>query len=157
MKSANAYSESSDGDKRAIDEEEVLGFQANLLLDLPLYTSLTLRVPGFSEEVVWTTRVLETPRQPSEQIWFDKEEMRALISASESERAWPNDFKEWCWMKRESPDFILNPEITLSGAQPTTDRNWDVGKVLKWLELDFVSVHVSHPIEKEDGSVAKAA
>ncbi len=157
MKSANCCSKPCNRDKYSIDEKEVLGFPAQFLLDLPLDTTLILRVPGFSEQIIWTTRVLERPRLPSEQICFDKEELRALITASESERAWPKEFREWCWMKRESPDFELNHEIALSEAQPTTDRNWRVDQILERLELDLVSATVSDLKEKKDGAVAKAA
>lgn len=157
MKSGNIVSGSSDSHELSVDIEEVLGFQARFLLDLPLATSLIVRTPDSLEEIVWTTRVLEKPRQPSGKIWFDKEEVRALISASESERAWPNDFREWCWMKRESPDFVVDSEIALSGAKPTTHLDWNVGRILSWLALELVSATVSRAIDSENGSVAKAA
>lgn len=154
MKCTNSCLEPSDDDEYSNDKEEVLGFRARFLLDLPLNTSLILRFPGFSEQVVWTTRVLEQPRLPSEQIWFDREEVRALISAAESERAWPSDLREWCWMKRESPDFILNHEIAHSKAQPMTDQKWTVGQILEWLELDLVSITLGRTIETDNVSVA---
>jgi len=157
MKCANTCLEPSDGDNYSIDKEEVLDFRARFLLDLPLSTSLVLRVPGFTEQIIWTTRVLEQPRLPSERIWFDREEVRALISASESERAWPGDLRVWCWMKRENPDFLLNLETAHSGAQPTTERNWNVGQILDWLELELVSITLCRKVEGDDGSVAKAA
>ena len=144
MNGANICSGPSDGCRYLVEKAEVLGFRASFLLDLTLNTSLVLRVPGFAEEIVWTTRVMENPRPPSEQIWFDKQEVSALISAAESERARSNDFREWCWMKRESPDFILNHEIALSGAQPMTGRNWNVDQVLKSLELDLANICTKH-------------
>ncbi|MBN1654810.1 MAG: hypothetical protein JXA30_13645 [Deltaproteobacteria bacterium] len=157
MKSAETTLDAVVGDQRSSEKREVLDFPARLLIDLPLETTLVLRVPAVAEDVVWTTRTLEEPRKISKSIVFDREEVLALIVASEAERTWPRDLVDWCWMKRECPDFFIDMATALCGAKPSDDRCWKVERILEWLDVDLVSITVSERFETENQSVARAA
>jgi hypothetical protein len=144
-------------DQRHGDLEEVLQFPARFLLDLPLKTVLTLRHQSVEAMVFWTTFSVEKPRSADPPIIFDKDELLALISASEAEKTWPKDLTIWCWLKQENPDFKLDQEIALCRARPDKRQHWDLRRLLNWFNLDLVSIEIVDSFNGRGESVRRAA
>jgi hypothetical protein len=144
-------------DRHRRDMEEVLQFPARFLLDLPLKTILTLRHQNVEDMVLWTNFSLKKPRLTDPPIVFDKEELLALISASEAERTRPEDLTTWCWMKQETPNFILDEDIALGGTRPDRKQYWKLKQLLNWFNLDLVSIEIVDSIDQRGESVQRAA
>jgi hypothetical protein len=144
-------------DQHRRDVEEVLQFPARFLLDLPLKTILTLRHQNVEDMVLWTNFSVKKPRLTDPPIVFDKEELLALISASEADRMRPEDLTTWCWMKQETPEFVLDEDIALGGTRLDRKQYWKLKQLLKWLNLSLTSVEIAESFDRRGESVQRAA
>jgi hypothetical protein len=157
MTSSETKSGTSIPDQRHRDLEEILQFPARFLLDLPRKTILTLRHQTVEFPVIWTTFSVKKPRPADRTIVFDREELLALISASEAEKTRPKDLSIWCWLKQENPEFVLNEEIALCGVRVEKQRHWELRRLLNLFNLDLISLEIVDSVNGRGESVRRAA
>lgn len=137
--------------------KEILGFPANLLIELPIPTYFTLGIPGVDGEFVWSTASREALSDSSTEPVFDKSEVAALIAAAESERAWDTDLAAWVAAKRDDPGFRIDLETALERTAPVADQGWSVGRVLRWYGCELREVEIAPPSKERDDGFDAAA
>ena len=112
--------------------EELRGFPALLLPELPFEVRILVQARGIASEVVLGGA---TPGDP---IGFNGAELRALAVGAQAERVWPADFRGYCLHKRQDPSFHVTEALVLAGAQPEAGPAWSLARVLDWLDLEQV-------------------
>ncbi len=127
---------------------DVEAFPAHLLAALPLATTLLLHVPGVDGRpiaIATSEDALEVARA-SGLVAFDAEEWRVLVSATESDRVWPADFRAAIERKAlvAEPDapWHLDEATAFGDARPDPSAGWSVGRVLARLGARLVGVEV---------------
>jgi hypothetical protein len=128
-----------------IGRRELLGFPAALLRDLPLEVRFGVQARGLSGVIHIASRpyaVGDMAQRATEPLWFDGDELRALAIAAQAERVWGTDLKGFCLRKLHEPDFRVTEPIALAGAQPDAAPLWSLGEVLRWLELELISIEI---------------
>jgi hypothetical protein len=75
-------------------------------------------------------------------VVFDAEEWVALVVATEADRVWAADFRTFCERKRAEPAWRLELPEALAGGQPDPAERWDLGRVLRRLAADVLSVEL---------------
>jgi hypothetical protein len=133
---------------------EVRAFPAELLGSLPVPVSFVLQGLGMSAAIVWTTEPAPSCRDG---IVFDADELRALVVGVQGERLWPADLKGFCLRKLHDPSFRVNELLALGGAQPSTGAPWSLGRVLRWFDLELVSIGFATASREANAQAANAA
>jgi hypothetical protein len=122
-------------------EREVEALPADALADLPLPTTLYLQVPGRDGPIaVATSRERADAEREAHRTVLGPEEWSALVTAVESDRLWPADFRDFCARKAADPSWVLDLETALAGARRDPPRHWTVGKVLSRIGARLVHV-----------------
>lgn len=121
-------------------QTEVLAFPAQLLGALPVASRFVLQGLGFSLRIVWSTESVPASRDG---VVFDADEVRALATGVQAERLWAADLKGFCLRKLHDPSFRVTELLALGGAQPSTDRLWSLGRVLRWLDLELTRIELA--------------
>ena len=130
--------------------QEILGFPAHLLAQLPLPVALWLEVPGAPVPVCFTTAASPaddsahgTP-SAAEAVFFHREELTALVVAAEAGRLWRKDLLGLCFEKWRRPALRVTATDTLAGARPGPDAEpWSLGQVLAALGASLASVELA--------------
>ena len=139
---------------------EVEAFPAHLLAALPLATTLLLHVPGVEGRpvaVATSQGALDVARAAG-LLAFDADEWRVLVSATESDRLWPADFRAVIVGKSlagrgascaegdpaadAAADARLDAAAAFGDARPDPVAGWSVGRVLARLGARLVGVEL---------------
>jgi hypothetical protein len=119
--------------------EELLAFPAQHLNGLPVSVRIDLQATGINQPIHWASEPIAVP---TDGVFFDADEVRAIAIGVQSERLWPSDFKGFCLLKRHDPSVRVTEALALGGAQPDRGAPWSLGRVLRWLELELVDVEL---------------
>lgn len=97
---------------------EVLITAVRHLAELPVPTSLVLRVAGVEVPVVWTSsRERYTAAQAAGEVAFSPVEYEAVAGGVEAERAHAGDLLLWCARKLRDRAWRLSPRVALAGGR----------------------------------------
>ena len=118
---------------------EALALPAILLARLPAPPRLGLHVPGLTG-VVRVDPIGEDDDGDPDDVVFDADEWAALVVATEADRVWPADFRTFCGRKRAEPEWRLELPEALAGGQPDRRESWDLGRVLRRLGANVLSL-----------------
>jgi hypothetical protein len=122
-----------------VAESEVSQLPAWLLESLPRAATLFLRVPGHEGVVaIATSRERAEAERRSAAVVLDPCEWSAIVTAAESDRVWPSDFRALCARKASSREWTIDLETALAGARADGSRGWTVGRVLERLGAQLV-------------------
>lgn len=144
---------------------DLLELPAQLVPDLPLGFTLTLEIDGAPARVQLSTELhLDAGDSLAEVIMFDREELRALIVATQADRMWRKDLLGVCFDKWRKPDHRLTLEAALAGANPDrAEASGSFARVLARLGATVVSIEladdVAPPLERNgrNGRLSRAA
>lgn len=122
---------------------ELLALPARLVPELPLAFTLSLSIEGAPTRVQFTTELhLDAGDSLADVIVFDREELRALFAAVQTDRIWRKDLLGVCFDKWRKPDHRLTLEHALSGANPD-EQDWSLGRVLARLGATVDSIELA--------------
>lgn len=125
--------------------QEILGLPVRQLAELPIPSTLTLRIAGFSRPVVVTVSG-RRHRTLTADGWavFAPGELSLLVAALEAQRALPADVLEWCKKKLEIPGgWRLTSEAAFGrGVPSSTASGWTFGRLLDELAGRIVAIEL---------------
>ena len=124
--------------------QELLGFPARYLPELPIKVRIRVQAVGLHREIELTSGSAEARRG---ELLFGASELRALALGAEAERLFPSDVKGYCLLKLHDPKFAVTEELTLGGVEPLADPGWTLARVLRALELELRAVELEAPTE----------
>lgn len=119
--------------------QELLGFPARYLAELPVKVRLRVQASGLHREIEITTGRVEV--RPGA-LQLSGTELRALALGVEAERLFPSDVKGYCLLKLHDPAFEISEDLALGGVEPTPGPGWPLARVLAALELELRSVEL---------------
>jgi hypothetical protein len=125
-------------EQRAL-QQEVLGFPAQLLPELPVKVRIRVQASGLHREIEITTGRVEV--RPGA-LQLSGSELRALALGAEAERLFPSDLKGYCLLKLHDPAFEISEDLALGGVEPPPGPGWPLARVLAALELELRSVEI---------------
>lgn len=122
--------------------DELSGFGARLLTDLPLATTLVCRRRlGNGQLVVTTSRAVYEAAKRNRVPVFAGSELWALVLAAEHERGSPVALEMWCAQKVADPAWRLTAEVALGEVCGTfLPRGWSLGMALRTFGAELVEV-----------------
>lgn len=126
--------------------QELLGFPARYLSELPIKVRIRVQTVGLHREIELTSGPVQARRG---ELLFGGSELRALALGAEAERLFPSDVKGYCLLKLHDPQFAVTEELTLGGVEPLADPGWPLQRVLRALELELRGVELEPPTEAE--------
>jgi hypothetical protein len=137
---------------------ELIELPARLIPDLPLGFTLTLEIEGAPAQVQFSTELhLDAGDSLADVIVFDREELRALIVATQSDRFWRKDLLGVCFDKWRKPEHRLSLEAALAGANAdAAEASGSLGRVLARLGATVVSIELADDIAPM-GQMSRAA
>jgi hypothetical protein len=140
---------------------ELLNMDAVLVPDLPVPVTMWLTIEGAPARVQLTTleraapdagelEPWEEPRLPvlADVIVFDREELRALVTAVQADRVWRKDLLAACFDKWRRPEHRLTLREALAGANEDAN-DWSLARVLARVGATVEAVEIGVPSAEE--------
>jgi len=122
--------------------EEVLGFSAHLLAQLPLPTTLVIEVEWWNTPVIFV--VNDRARDPIDGCpVFDGKEFAAIVKGVENDRVWSTDLRQWCNVKKRDPGWRVKESEVMGGVVNPDFLGWTLDRVLKRIEAKLLSLEVA--------------
>jgi hypothetical protein len=122
--------------------QELLGFPARYLAELPIKVRIRVQASGLHREIEINTGRVE-PRPGALQL--SGTELRALALGAEAERLFPSDVKGYCLLKLHDPGFEISEDLALGGVEPVPGPGWPLARVLAALELELRGAEIEEP------------
>ena len=120
--------------------QELLGFPARYLPDLPIKVRIRVQCAGLHREIELCSGPVEARRGA---LVFGGDELLALALGAEAERLFPADLKGYCLLKLHDAAFEVTDELTLGGVEPLADPGWSLARVLRALDLELRSIEIA--------------
>jgi len=122
--------------------EEILGFPAHRLPQLPLRTILVIEAEWWDTVVIF---VVNGKIDVQSRAWpvFDGEEFASIVKGVENDRVWSTDLRGWCNLKRRDPGWRVKEKEVMGGVVQPDPPGWTLKRVLKRIEAKLLSLEVA--------------
>ncbi|MDH5675141.1 MAG: hypothetical protein OEZ06_23650 [Myxococcales bacterium] len=122
--------------------EELRGFPARHLRDLPVPVRFTLEATGINRKIACMTARLASTEEPLQGIFFDGEELAAISAGVEAERLSAAELRGFCLCKIQDPWFRVTRDLALDGAREIASRPRPLGFILDCLGLTLLQAEL---------------
>lgn len=122
--------------------EEVLGFSAHLLAQLPLPTTLVIEVEWWDTPVIFVVNDRARERSDGYPV-FDGKEFAAIVRGVENDRVWSTDLRQWCNVKKRDPGWRVKESEVMGRVVNPDSPGWTLDRVLKRIEAKLLSLEVA--------------